>query len=208
MKNVAIVNSGSGNLTSCERALMAAGFKTSVVSEPEGLERFDSILLPGVGNFSYFMQLLYRKGLDKSVKDFVATGRPVIGICLGAQVFLESSEEGPSVKGLGLIPGRVRKFSGRSVKVPHVGWNQIYPNIGIENSFLTKFEGLSFYFSHSFFMVPRNSWNSLTTTFHEVEFASVLQEQNLLGMQFHPEKSGRNGVHLLKSGLEWMWQQT
>jgi glutamine amidotransferase len=152
-------------------------------------------VLPGVGNFAAGMANLQRGGLDAFVRDWAGSGRPLLGICMGMQMFLDHSEEGDTA-GLGILPGKVVRLRG-DVKVPHMGWNTLRDTTG----FLRGFEGRYFYFVHSYACVPSEEVTAARTTYDE-PFASAVSAGNVIGVQFHPEKSSHDGLALLTAALQ------
>lgn len=198
---IAIVDYGAGNLRSVELALSRLQEETAVTRDPEMLERADGIILPGVGAFADAMRALRESGVIPALREQAAGGKPLLGICLGMQMLLDGSEEGPGVPGLGLIPGQVRRLPDCGLKIPHIGWNSLSP--AKEDPLL---EGLPaepyVYFVHSYACRADNLADVLTVTEYGVPFHSAVRRGNLVGMQFHPEKSGRVGERLLRNFLK------
>jgi glutamine amidotransferase len=196
---IALIDYGSGNLRSAEKALAHVGALVRIVSRPEEVASAAAVVLPGVGAFGDCIQNLCRNGLDRAIRQFVATGRPFLGICVGLQMLFESGEETPGVAGLGLLPGTVPRFIANGRKVPHMGWNQLRlcrsdcPLLGgvADGSFV--------YFVHSYYGAPRNDAVVAATTEYGVEFASVLWSGNIYATQFHPEKSQIVGLKMLEN---------
>lgn len=191
--SVAIFDYGAGNLFNIVIALRRQGLDAKVVDSIPQASEFDALVLPGVGNFRPAISKLelYRD----HIAELTRQGRPVLGICLGMQLLFESSQEGPA-KGLGLVKGKVVRLPD-SVKIPHMGWNQL--NITKHNGIL---EGVSdgswCYFVHSYY--PQTSEPMIAArTYYGVTFPSVIESQNLIGTQFHPEKSGKIGATLLRN---------
>ena len=191
--SVAVFDYGAGNLFNIALALRRQGLDTKVVDRIPESSEFDGLVLPGVGNFKPAMMRL-RPYRDR-ISEIAAQGRPVLGICLGMQLILDSSEEGPS-DGLSLIKGEVVRLPD-SVKIPHMGWNQlefIKPNVILEG----VNEGSWCYFVHSYY--PRTDESIVVAkTNYGVTFPSVIESGNLIGTQFHPEKSGKVGAALLRN---------
>lgn len=191
-----ILDYGMGNLASVEKAVRYLGFPCEIRTEAEGSDR---LIIPGVGAFGPAMEHLESQRL--AIAEHAAAGRPLLGICLGQQLLLESSEEGPGVLGLGLIPGTVRFLSKEGVKVPHVGWNSL--EVNPESHLLGGLEPESqVYFVHSLIteVDPRHvaAWST-----HGVRFAAALEQGNVMATQFHPEKSGEVGLQILRNFLTW-----
>jgi glutamine amidotransferase len=191
---IAIIDYGMGNLHSVSKAVERLGRKAVVTSSPEAILAADGAILPGVGAFGDAMRNLRETGLDATVKAFAATGKPLLGICLGMQLLFDESEEHGTHEGLGLLPGRVVRFQG-NYKVPHMGWNEL--------SFLQDsplFEGLTpghVYFVHSYHALPERREDLLATTDYHQPVSAIVGRGSVFGMQFHPEKSGELGMALL-----------
>lgn len=190
-----IVDYRMGNLASVAKALEKVGAASFVSGDREALGESDVVVLPGVGNFAAGMANLRQGGLDAFVREWAEAGRPLLGICMGMQMFLEQSEEGATA-GLGILPGKVVRLRG-DVKVPHMGWNTLRDTTG----FLRAFEGKHFYFVHSYACVPSEEVTAAQTVYDE-PFASALSAGNVIGVQFHPEKSSHDGLALLTSALQ------
>ena len=197
---IAVVDYGAGNLRSVELALERLGEPPCITRNPDELLAADGVILPGVGAFSEAMQALAASGVIPALQEVARQGTPLLGICLGMQALFEGSEEGPGVQGLGLIPGRVRRLPDCGLKIPHMGWNHLVPAKG---SPLLK--GLPeqpyVYFVHSFACEAADAADVLTVTSYGVAFHSAVQRGNVMGMQFHPEKSGKAGAALLRNFL-------
>lgn len=191
---IAVINYEAGNLASVSNALtrLKAGF--TVTNQTTDLEAADAVIFPGVGHARPAMEALRKRGLDTWLKD---TDKPILGICLGMQLLFDSTEEGDT-EGLGLIPGRLRKFETGTEKIPHMGWNtfkteQDHPLlIGLR-------EEHHFYYVHSYY-APVNEY-TLASCRYISQFASVVGRDNIVGVQFHPEKSGGAGALLLQNFL-------
>ncbi len=192
---IAVLDYGSGNLHSVQRALAHVGGDAEITADEGRIRSAAALVIPGVGRFGACMRALVQHGLDAAARGFARTGRPVFGVCLGMQVLLERSDEDPD-EGLGVIPGRSRKLP-PPVKVPHMGWNEVdwvgthlYVE-GIPN--LTRF-----YFVHSFAPDPVDGVTVGTAT-HGRRFAAVVARSNVFATQFHPEKSGEAGLEIYRS---------
>ena len=205
---IAIIDYKAGNLTSVQRALESLGRKAVVTRNPEEVAGAERVIFPGVGAAGQAMADLRGMGLDQAILSAFRKRTPILGICLGTQIILEWSEENRT-SCLGLIRGKVQRFpedlsdeNGGVLKVPHMGWNQVefrqaHPVFqGID-------PGSEFYFVHSYYPVPDDPDQILGETVHGVRFASVLQRENLVAVQFHPEKSGRAGLKILSNFCEW-----
>lgn len=189
-----IVDYRMGNLASVAKALENVGTASFVSDQPEALGAADLVVLPGVGNFAAGMANLAQTGLDGFVRDWASAGRPLLGICMGMQMFFEHSEEGDT-PGLGILPGTVVRLHG-DVKVPHMGWNTLHDTTG----FLEAFQDRYFYFVHSYACVPDADLVAARTT-HARPFASAVAAGNVVGVQFHPEKSSHDGLALLGASV-------
>ena len=195
MPNIAIIDYGVGNLRSVEKAFAATGCDALVSSDRNVLRSADRLVLPGVGAFAACMQALTERGFDQLVCERVAQGTPLLGVCVGMQLLFEESEEFGLTRGLGLLRGRVRRFSDDLV-VPHVGWNQIRQRI-VHPLFRGIADEAFFYFVHSYYCEPADKSVVLGETDYGVAYASVTAQGNLCGVQFHPEKSQAAGLRLL-----------
>ena len=194
--SIALIDYGAGNLRSISNACIKLGEKPVLVTKAEQLKRAERIILPGVGNFGSAMQSL--EGFREVLMEVIDDGVPFLGLCLGIQVILESSEESPGVNGLGIIKGMCKRFPS-SVKIPHMGWNSIKIRKG------RLLEGIQaddyFYFVHSYYSVPENKDMVVATTDYGIEFPSVIEKDNIFATQFHPEKSGDAGLRVMKNFL-------
>jgi len=192
---VAIIDYGVGNLRSVEKAFAASGCDAVVSSDEHTLRSAERLVLPGVGAFGACMKALTERGFDQLLCKRVALGTPLLGVCVGMQMLFDESEEFGRTRGLSLLQGRVRRFSNDLV-VPHVGWNQIR-----QESPHPLFDGVAdggfFYFVHSFYCEPSNDRVVVGKTDYGVEYASAVAFENILGVQFHPEKSQTIGLRLL-----------
>lgn len=197
MSHLAIIDYGVGNLRSVEKAFTATGCEAVVSSDERVLRSAERLVLPGVGAFGSCMKALRQRGFDSLVKERAAAGTPLLGICVGMQMLFELSEEFGTTEGLGLLPGRVRRFE-TDLVVPQVGWNRIR-----QKQKHALFEGVadgSFcYFVHSFHCEPRNADSIVGETEYGVKYASVVARNNICGVQFHPEKSQHVGLQMLRN---------
>ncbi len=195
MSRVAVIDYGVGNLFSIKRSFERFGLRVNMCSEAKCLRNADAVILPGVGNFR--MGAKNMEGIRADLMDLIGEGKPILGICLGMQLLFEGSDESPDVRGLGLLEGRVVKLP-RNVKIPHMGWN----NLEIVRS-TALLDGVSekdyFYFVHSYYAAPRNKSVIAAETEYGVRFASVVTWDNVFGVQFHPEKSGKPGEKVIRN---------
>jgi glutamine amidotransferase len=209
---IAIVDYGMGNLRSVQKALQHVGYQAGVIDDPDALSQYDRIILPGVGNFADGMRQIEQRGLIEPIKAFARIGRPVLGICLGMQLMLDSStEDAPGddqpIAGLGLIPGQVVRFNedqGKDksrLKVPHMGWNAL-SFVG-NGSTPAIFNGLNtgdyVYFVHGYYCRPADEGDTAALTDYGRPFASAIHRDNLWATQFHPEKSQQVGLRILQN---------
>jgi imidazole glycerol-phosphate synthase subunit HisH len=196
MTRIAILDYGMGNLRSVEKALERVGAEASITADPATVRAADGVILPGVGAFPAAMRRVREQGLDALVAERLATGVPVLGICLGLQLLFERSTELGGADGLGLVPGEVTGLEAPGLKLPHIGWEPVRWE---RSSELT--DGLPaetpFYFVHSFGVRPREQSCVLGTAGWGERFACVVASPPLYGVQFHPEKSSTAGLRLL-----------
>lgn len=208
MRRVTVVDYGGGNIMSVVRAVEYCGAEVAVASNPRSVVGADRLVLPGVGSFARGMEELRSRGLDRAILDFASTGRPFLGICLGMQMMFEESEEFGHCTGLGLIPGQVRKIDdrtaeGRKRKVPHIGWNSIRSAADWTGTVLAGVsEGSFVYFVHSYAVELADPACLLATTEYDgaVIVAAVVRGAHY-GCQFHPEKSGPDGLAIIHNFL-------
>lgn len=200
---IVVVDYGAGNLRSVARALAHVGADPRVSSDPSDLSQAAGVVLPGVGAAADTMDNLRRRGLVEPLREYIAGGRPFLGVCMGLQALFERSEEGGGQECLGVLPGVVRHFQLADLKVPHMGWNTVewtrdHPvTRGIPG-------GRYFYFVHSFYPDPADPELVLGTTTYGRTFASVVARDNVLATQFHPEKSGHWGLELYRAFAAWV----
>ncbi len=210
---IAIVDYSMGNVGSIQRMLKKVGADSALTSDPQELRAADKLILPGVGAFDAGMNRLNDSGLTDLLNELelvnpvlqhVQNGRPLLGICLGMQLLLDSSEEG-TTDGLGWVPGRVRRFDwpneSRSLKVPHMGWNLVRSS-GESPLFRELDDRSRFYFVHSYFASPDEPASRAAEAHYGFDFCCAVQRDNIHGVQFHPEKSHRYGLKLLQNFVE------
>ena len=197
MVQLAIIDYGVGNLRSVEKAFAATGCEAIVSGDEKVLRSAKRLVLPGVGAFGACMKALSERGFDQLVRERVAVGTPLLGVCVGMQLLFETSEEFGATPGLGLLRGRVRRFTDELV-VPHVGWNQV-KQIRNHSLFAQVADQSHFYFVHSYYCEPVDKTVVAGETEYGVKYASVVAHGNICGVQFHPEKSQNAGLQLLKN---------
>lgn len=206
---VTIIDYGAGNLLNVQRAFEHQGAQTEIATTPEQVEQADRLVFPGVGAFPEAMQQLKTQNLVEAIQ-IAAEQKPFLGICLGMQMMLEESEEFATTEGLKLLPGKVRKLpetscSGEVMTIPHMGWAQIRPNKAPwQNSLLASVpETNAFYFVHSYFADVANEADQLAVfDFGGHAITAAVQQDNRMGCQFHPEKSGEMGLKLIEAFLK------
>jgi glutamine amidotransferase len=191
---IAVIDYGAGNLRSIRRALESAGATTIVTEDPEVVVRAEAVVLPGVGNAGHSVERIRQMGMDRAIYQAVDAGKPFLGICVGMQVLFDHQEEG-DVPGLGLLPGRVRSLSG-PVKVPHMGWNR--SRVIRSGPAGEPGDEPFFYFVHSYVAEPADEADVAATAHYGEDFASVVVRDNVWGTQFHPEKSGTDGLAFVR----------
>ena len=196
---IALVDYGMGNLRSVEKALARVGADVRIVSDRKSVLAADALVLPGVGAFGDCMANLGKIGLVEAIREFIATKRPFLGICLGFQALFESSEEAPGVKGFALFPGTVPRFAANGLKVPHMGWNQLRIREGTCPLLKEVADNSYVYFVHSYYCKPTNASVVCGTTDYGIEFCSMLWAENVFATQFHPEKSQAVGLKMLEN---------
>jgi len=192
---IAIIDYGAGNLRSIRRAIEAAGASATVTSDPAAVVAADAVILPGVGNAGAAMQRLRELDLIAAIEQSVAAEKPFLGICLGMQLLFDYQAEGDT-NGLGLIGGHVEALTG-SVKVPHIGWNQ--STIVRASEMGTIGDECSYYFVHSYYVVPNDRSDVVAITRYGLEIPSIVARNNIWGTQFHPEKSSHDGLAFVRS---------
>ena len=198
---IGIVDYNMGNLASVKNAFDKIGKKADIIKKPEEIKNYDKIVLPGVGAFKDAMEHLNATGMDEAIKEFVKSGKYMLGVCLGMQLLFDSSEEFGKTKGLGFIEGEVVYFDKTKVKehkIPHMGWNKLFNNNsplfkGLKNPYL--------YFVHSLHAVCDEKY-VIGKTLYGYEFVSAVKKDNIFGFQPHPEKSHDEGLMILKNFIE------
>jgi len=198
MLKVIVIDYESGNLRSVSQALERAGAEPEVTGDPRALLEADAVVFPGQGAGDAAMRVLHRRGLIEALREFVASGRPFLGVCLGLQLLMDSTEEGGGAQCLGIVPGMTRKLPQGGLKLPHMGWNSVsfrkaHPVLdGIPDN-------AHFYFVHSYYAVPEDEGLTAGVTEYGMPFCSVLVRGNLVATQFHPEKSSALGLKIYEN---------
>jgi len=200
---ITIIDYNAGNIKSVQRACAEVGVQAIVTSDPTTVTSAEKIIFPGVGAAPSAMAYLEKTGLDDALKNAFNAGTPILGICLGAQIILDSSEEG-NRKCLGLVAGKTVCFRIRNklLKIPHMGWNEV--TVVQPHPLLDGIQpGDEFYFVHSFYPQPADKKDVYAVSSHGGDFCAALGSRNLFAMQFHPEKSGRLGLQILERFARW-----
>ena len=192
-----IIDYKVGNLHNLKNALDFSGVKNQLVSTADEVLKAERILLPGVGAFAPAMEQLRKSGMLEVLQEKVDAGTPLLGICVGAQLLMDESEEDGTHSGLGWIPGKVKRFQ-HELKIPQMGWNQVSQKKN-DPLFQEVADETHFYFVHSYHLLPENSEHILGESNYGYDFAAVVRNDNLWGVQFHPEKSQNAGLQLLKN---------
>jgi imidazole glycerol-phosphate synthase subunit HisH len=194
-----VVDFDAGNLRSVERALEAVGQTARITSDPRDVERAEALVLPGVGSAQDCMRKLSALGLVQPLRDYAASGRPFLGVCVGMQLLFDGSDEGGGVECLGILPGTVRRFQDHPVlKVPQSGWNTVA--LKYDHPLLQDIpSGTYFYFVHSYYADPTDPDVTLGQAEYGIDFAAIVARENVLATQFHPEKSADLGVRVYRN---------
>ena len=204
MPRVAIIDYGLCNLDSIRRAVEMCGGEPEVTDDPDALGVANLLILPGVGAFGVAMSNLKMRGMNQAIREQVSAGTPLLGICLGMQLLASRSSEGGDFEGLNLIPGDVEllKEQARNERIPHIGWNSVRQERPGDPLFSSIVTDTDFYFVHSYHVICKNSADVVAATPYCGEFTSVIRREQVVGTQFHPEKSQRAGFCLLTNFLE------
>ena len=200
---IGVIDYGAGNLRSVCNSLKKLSVDCHVVKAPSDLNKIQTMIFPGVGSFGDSSDQLKKQSLFEPIREWIINDRPFLGICIGFQMLFDSSEESPGSEGLGIIPGKVIKFSEqKNLKVPHMGWNEVQIK-NLNDPVWQKIDDLThFYFVHSYFPKPDNPEVSSSTTGYGVDFTSSIRFGNIFGTQFHPEKSQKSGLRLIENFLK------
>ncbi len=203
IKKIGVINYGAGNLMSISKALQFLGLDVEIIHR-KTKKNYDMLILPGVGNFESAMNTLKKYDLDEYIINFVSKQRPLLGICLGIQLLFEKSEEAKNTLGLGLLKGEVKKFRVKNLPVPHMCWNLVN-FVKEEKILLERIKKQEFfYFVHSYYPKPyKKEYIFGTTKYASVEFCSMIVKENIVATQFHLEKSGQEGLKLLRNIINY-----
>jgi len=199
-KNIIVIDYGLGNLASVYNALIFLGARPKISSSPHDVEGADKLVLPGVGACGDAVRGLQKRALTAPLKKFLASGKPYLGICLGLQILFEVSDEGGAM-GLAVFKGRVRRFPKESgIKIPHIGWNRVTESDGEKGGLMKGIDANSyFYFDHSYYAEPVDRNIIGATTDYGINFTSMIRKGAVYGVQFHPERSQKLGLKVLKN---------
>lgn len=198
---VAVVDYDAGNTLSVTRALEKVGASVDLTPDPERVPAADAVVLPGVGAFGDCVRKLEERGMDEACLEAFRSGKPFLGVCVALQVIFDASEESPGVEGLGLLPGNVVRLGGEGLKVPHIGWNEL--SLVRDHPVLAGLDGEAFYFVHSYYPEPEDADDLIGETEYGARFCSAAGRENLVAVQFHPEKSSKAGLKLYENFLAW-----
>ncbi len=191
-----------GNLRSVQKAFEACGAKPRITDRVRDIEKAEKVILPGVGAFTHAMHELKKRRLVEPLKEKIQSGAPYLGLCLGLQLLFSRSEEGERVKGLDIVQGPVKKFRG-DLKVPHMGWNTLRIKKKGSPLLNNTAETDYFYFVHSYYPVPADERWGIGWTDYGIRFSAAIARENLVAVQFHPEKSGAPGLKMLANFCRW-----
>lgn len=196
---IGVIDYGAGNLRSVKKALDFLGVKNRVIDDPAALNGIDKMLLPGVGAFQASVEQLQKKSLFNPVRKWLQADRPFLGICLGMQVLFQDGEENPGITALGIVNGSVPRF--RHERVPQIGWNKVFftGETPLANGLG---DDAYFYFLHGYYVAPDDPAVVVGETEYGIRYPSMIARGNMTAVQFHPEKSGENGLTLLKNWVE------
>ncbi|MAL65523.1 MAG: imidazole glycerol phosphate synthase subunit HisH [Candidatus Marinimicrobia bacterium] len=202
LKNkVGIIEYGAGNLASICNAIDFLNFDVKLISNPNDIKNYSHLVLPGVGHFGKLSKNLNRRGWPEKLEDFVKRGNYIFGICIGMQLLFQKSEEDENAKGLGFVKGNVKKFDKKlKLPIPHMGFNEV--NFHETKIWKNIKNNSPFYFVHSYRIADTDDISIKSKTSYGEEFVSFIEKENIYGSQFHPEKSHKNGLKLLKNFIE------
>lgn len=201
MPTLGIIDYGAGNLSSVRNSFQAVGAESVLVRTPDDLKQVTHLVLPGVGAFGDCSRALHQQGLAVSICEWTNADRPFLGICIGYQILFESGEESPGIPGLGILRGKVRRFSDVGLKIPHMGWNKVIPNCPSAPIWAGMGDEPYFYYVHSYYPEPEDKTIIAATSTYGTQYAAAVQRGRLFATQFHPEKSQILGLKLLQNFL-------
>jgi glutamine amidotransferase len=200
---IALIDYGSGNIRSVHKALEHEGASVRLVGTPEGLAKADAVVLPGVGAFADCVAGIASRGLWEPLEAWLQSGKPFLGICVGYQMLFEESEEATDgSRGFGFFPGKVKRFDTPEIKVPQIGWNALKLTPPDHPLWRGLPENPHVFFVHSYYPVPSNPAEAIATADYGVPFAAAAARGNVAGVQFHPEKSQKVGLQILRNFIE------
>lgn len=207
MIKIGIIDYGVGNVRSMTNAFNHFACEVVLTNDEQTILQCDGIVLPGVGAFKHGIEKLQNKNLDKILKNYIKTSKPLLGICLGMQMLFESSSEFGDTKGLSFIKGKVKKLPAqRNIKLPHIAWSSLIlnSNLSLDGTILNNIDLPSdFYHVHSYYAEPQDSKSILTySMYNDFKFCSTVNYKNIFGCQYHPEKSGNDGLKIIKNFLD------
>ncbi|MGN6867062.1 MAG: imidazole glycerol phosphate synthase subunit HisH [Solirubrobacteraceae bacterium] len=197
MTRIGVIDYGMGNRRSVEKALEHVGAEARITADHDELRDTDGVVLPGVGAFPQAMRNLDALGLPDLIRELSGQGTPLLGICLGMQLLFDTSEEMGGAAGLGLIGGEVTRLDAGSLRIPHIGWNEVRFERSCALTAELPSQGCPFYHVHSFAARPRDAGHVVGSTEYGERFTTIVARENVLGVQFHPEKSSRHGLRML-----------
>lgn len=201
MSTLGIIDYGAGNLASVCNSFLAIGKEAKLVRSESDLDGVTHLVLPGVGAFGDCSKALQTQGLVTPIREWIASDKPFLGICIGYQILFESSDETPGATGLGIFKGHVRRFTDNGMKIPHMGWNKVTPKHPEHPIWADMGTEPYFYYVHSYFPEPENKELIAATTDYADTFAAAVIKGRLIATQFHPEKSQIQGIRLLRNFL-------
>ncbi|HEY8240771.1 MAG TPA: imidazole glycerol phosphate synthase subunit HisH [Kiritimatiellia bacterium] len=206
---IGIIDYGMSNLGSVSNAFAFLELPARIVEKPAQLKGCDAMVFPGQGAFGDCMAHLKEHDLDSPIRDWIGAGKPFFGICLGLQTLFEGSEESPGTPGFGILPGSVKKFQlSDEFKVPQIGWNNVVQKLPDCPLFHGVQDSAYFYFVHSFYVAPADAKIVAGETTYGMPYASAVWKDNIMAVQFHPEKSQKIGLRLLRNFADWAYERT
>ena len=208
MKKIIIIDYGCGNILSLKRALKEIGHESALSNDNDEIMSSDFVILPGVGAFEEAIKLLEKYRLIETLRNYVKQKKPLLGICLGMQVLFSTGHEMGNYTGMNIIEGKVDKINkehkNKKIKLPHINWSKLFfVNKDSKFNFSNNLDGRSFYFVHSYMAFPKNEEDLVAyCKYYDINVPAIVKKNNVIGFQFHPEKSGKNGLEILKNTIE------